>query len=260
MNTDRLWIIAAIAAMVIIAVGGWFVGISPVVSEAAAADQQVASVTQSNSDSQQKLVLLKQQYANIGPLEASLDSLRESIPEEANASAFFQELNNLSVADGVTINSVAIASATFYQAPAAATSTATTGTTSTATPTPTPTTAPVTTTAQTPAGQFVEIPVEIVVSGSFAAVRNFVGSVQLGSRLYLATAVDVTQAGTGDASGTLTGDIFTLQGTSDASTTTTPSGTSTATPTPTPIPTGTATATPGPTGTPTPGVTPTTAP
>jgi Tfp pilus assembly protein PilO len=261
MNSDRLWIIGAVAAMIVIAVGGWFVGISPTIAQAAAADQQVASITQSNAASQQKLALLKQQYANIGPLQKSLDSLRQSIPESADASEFLQELDNLSAAEGVSISTVSIGSATIYEAPttgAAASSAATTGATSTSTPTPTPTptAAPVVPTA-TPAGQFVQIPVEITVTGSFDAVRNFVGALQLGTRLYYATAVDISK-GSSSATGALTGSIFTLQGTSDAPKSTTPTDTSTPSPTATPIPTGTAT--PTPTGTPTPGVTTTPSP
>jgi Tfp pilus assembly protein PilO len=262
MNTNRLWVFGAVIAMFAIAVGGWFVGISPVVAEAAAADQQFASVTQSNSASQAKLVQLKQQYANIDPLQKSLDSLRQSIPEGADASGFLQELDNLSVAEGVTITTVTISSATVYQASgagSAASSAAATGTTSTATPTPapSPTTAPATPTS-TPSGQFVQIPVLIVVTGSFDAVRNFLGALQTGTRLYFATSVQIGQSSSGNASGSFTGDIFTLQGTSDAPKSTTPTGTSTPTPTPTPLPTGTAT--PTPTGTPTPGVTSTPSP
>ncbi|HEX4401902.1 MAG TPA: hypothetical protein VHZ98_11285 [Galbitalea sp.] len=259
MNSDRLWAFAAIAAMIVIALGGWFVGISPVVAQAAAADQQNASVTLANQANLQKVALLKQQYANIGPLQKSLDSLRRSIPENPDASAFLQELDELSAAQGVTITSVTIASSTVYVAPTAVPTAAPAATTSTPTPTPTPTA----TTGATPvapstssAGQFVEVPVAITVTGSFDAVRSFVGAVQKGSRLYLATALGIS-AGAGTsiatATGTLTGFIFTLQGTSDEPKSKISAGTSTATPTPTPTPT----LTPTPTATPTPTQTPT---
>jgi Tfp pilus assembly protein PilO len=261
MNTDRLWIFAAVAAMIVIAVGGWFVGISPVVAESAASDTQVASVTQANLASQQKLNLLKQQYANIGPLQKSLDSLRQSIPETPDASAFLQEIDQLSAAEGVTITVVTIGSSTVYQAPTAAVgSTPTPTATSTPTPTPTTSTTPAAP-ATTAAGQFVEIPVSITVTGGFDAVRGFVGALQKGQRLYLATSVGINQgasaAGAVAATGTLSGFIFTLQGTSEEPKTKTP--TSTPTPTPTPVPTGTPTPglTPTPTATPTPTQTPT---
>jgi Tfp pilus assembly protein PilO len=264
MNTDRLWIFAAVVAMIVIAVGGWFVGISPVVAQSAASDEQVASVTQANVASQQKLNLLKQQYANIGPLQKSLDSLRRSIPESPDASAFLQEIDELSAATGVTVSSVTIASSTVYEAPSTAVpagSVATPSATSTPTPTPTVSATPAVP-ATTAVGQFVEIPVNITVTGDFDAVRSFVGAIQKGQRLYLATAVGISQggatvgaAGPSGATGSLSGFIFTLQGTSAEPKTKTP----TATPTPTPVPTGTPTPglTPTPTATPTPTQTPT---
>jgi Tfp pilus assembly protein PilO len=264
MNSDRLWVIAAIAVMIVIAVGGWFVGISPIVAQGAAADSQTASITQSNQANQAKLAVLKSQFANIGKLQKKLNKLRGSIPEEAEASAFLNELNELSAKYGVTLTSLTIASATIYQAPVAATTPATTTTsTSTATPTPSPsasTAAPVPTGgASATAGQFVEIPVQIVVTGALSDVREFVGAVQTGKRLYLASGFSVSSQAAA-YSGTLVGFIFTLQGTSDEPKTTTPTGTSTATPTPTAIPTPTGTATPTPTGTATPGATSTTSP
>jgi Tfp pilus assembly protein PilO len=262
MNTGRLWILGAAAAMIVIALGGWFIGISPVVSQASAANAQVASVSQANQASEQKVALLKQQYAHIGPLQKSLNALRRSIPEVADASAFLQELNDLSAADGVTISSVTIASSTVYQLPAAAGATGAAATTTPAsTPAPaatTPVVAPVTS-----SGLFVQIPVTITVTGSFDAVRNFVGSVQKGKRLYLATAVSLSQGAavsgaSGQATGTLTGYIFTLQGTSDEPKSTEPTSTPTPAPTDTPIPTGSPTPglTPTPTPTPTPTLTP----
>jgi Tfp pilus assembly protein PilO len=257
MNTDRIWLIASVAVMAIVAAAGWFLGVSPIVSSAVAAGEQVSTITAANAASQAKVSTLKAQYAAIGGLQASLDKLRESIPETANAPAFLQELNALSAAHKVTLSTVTIAAATVYVAPTdpagSATSTTTSTATPTPTPTPTPTTAPTTTTTPTtPAGQFVLIPVVITVTGSFSDVRDFIGAVQGGSRLYLANSVAITNAassasGGASATGTLTGDIFTLQGTS-----TPPAGTPAVTPTPTPTPTPTSTDTSIPTISPTP--------
>jgi Tfp pilus assembly protein PilO len=264
MNTDRIWLIASVAVMAIVAAAGWFLGVSPIVSSAVAASEQVSTITASNAASLTKVSTLKAQYADIGELQAALDKLRESIPETANAPAFLQELNALSAAHNVTLTTVTIAAATVYVAPTDPAGTATSTTTSTATPTPTPTTAPTTTApTTTPAGQFVLVPVVIAVTGSFSDVRDFIGAVQGGSRLYLANSVAITNgasagSGGGSATGTLTGDIFTLQGTS-----TPPAGTPAVTPTPTPTDTSTPTPTPTPTDTsiptisPTPTVTPT---
>jgi Tfp pilus assembly protein PilO len=259
MNTDRLWPIAAVAVMAIVAAAGWFLGVSPIVSSAVAAGDQVSTISAANADSLTKLATLKAQYADLDDLQASLDKLRESIPEEADASAFLQELDSLSAAHHVSLSTVTIASATVYAAPATADGDAATST-STATPTPTPTTTPTTaptaTTGTTaPVGQFVLVPVIIGVTGKFSDVRDFIGAVQAGHRLYLANSVAITDGSSsgsdgGSATGTLTGDIFTLQGTS------TPTA-STPVVTPTPTPTATPTDTAIPTISPTPTVTPT---
>ncbi|HEX4392382.1 MAG TPA: hypothetical protein VH084_12720 [Mycobacterium sp.] len=277
MNSDRLWVIAAVAVMVVIAIGGWFVGVSPIVAQGAAADSQTASINQANSANQAKVALLKKQFAHIAKFQNKLDKLRLSIPEQTQASAFLAEVNALCQKDSVTLASLTIASSTIYQAPTTKTTSADSSTTSTATPTPTPTpstpTATPGSTTGASAGQLVQIPVQITVGGSISQVVDFMGDVQLAARLYLAAGSGLSYSPTdGTYQGSLTGFLFTLQGTSDQPNATTPTDTSTATPTPTAIPTPTGTATTAPTiapkstvapkpkSTPTPGATPTQAP
>jgi Tfp pilus assembly protein PilO len=247
MNTDRLWVIAAVVGMVVVALAGWFVGISPIVAQAAAADASATSTAADNQASETKLALLKTQYAGIGKLQKSLDSLRESIPEEANASVFLQELNALSAEYGVTLTSVTVNAATVYKAVTPAATAMPSTDTSTPTPSPTPT-APATTTPQAttvPTTGLVLVPVVIAATGTFDAVKAFIGAVQSGPRLYLATSAAISY-GTGVYTGTLSGDIFTVVGTS------TPTKAKTPAPVPTPTPTATPTATPTPTQTPAP--------
>ncbi len=253
MNIDRLWVIAAVAGMIVVAIGGWFVGISPIVTQANSTNAQLSATNTANTASEVKLASLRTEFTAIAKLRKSLNSLRGSIPEEADASAFVQELNALSAQYGVSLTSVTINAATVYAAPAAPTPPAsTTGGTSTPTPTPTPTaTAPAapTTVTATPAGGLVLIPVVIVVTGTFDAVRDFDGAVQGGPRLYLATSVEIasnvaTDTSSSSVTGTLTGDVFTVVGTSPPTKSAAPTAIPTPTPTPTLIPTPTATPTP----------------
>jgi Tfp pilus assembly protein PilO len=252
MNSDRLWIIGAVAGMIVVALAGWFVGISPIVAQASAADATVASTMANNAASESKLASLKTQFAGIDKLQKTLDSLRESIPEGADASVFLQELNTLSAEYNVALTSVTINAATIYQA-ATPTAPTTSGSTATSTPTPspTPTTPAAATTPATvvPTGGLVIVPVQITVTGAFDDVKSFVGALQSGARLYLATSVEIGSS-SGVFTGSITGDIFTVAGIS----------TPTKSDTPTPIPIPTPTPTPTPTGTPTPGVTSTPTP
>ena len=250
MSRNRLWVIAAVAGMLVIAVGGWALGISPVLDQASAANAQVSTIDANNAAGLTRLASLKSQFADLATQQTALDGLRASIPEDAGAAAFLSELNALSAAHGVTLTSVTIASATVYQAPVAATPPASsTGAASTATPTPTPTAA--TTPATTPTtpstgGAFVLVPVTIQATGSFDNVRDFVGAIQGGTRLYFAASIAINADPTGGnaATGTLTGDIFTLQGTSSAAATSATATPATPAPTNTAKPTGTSTPTP----------------
>lgn len=219
MSRNRLWVTAAVAGMLVIAVAGWFLGISPVLDQAQAANSQVSTIDSTNAASVATLASLKQQFADLATQQTALDGLRASIPEDAGSAAFLQELNTLSAAHNVTLTSVTVATATVYQAPVSTTVAAPgTDASSSATPTPTPATVPVAG-STVPAGggaSFVLVPVTIAASGSFNDVRDFVGAVQAGARLYFAATVSISSTTGGVFTASLTGDIFTLQGTSDA--------------------------------------------
>jgi Tfp pilus assembly protein PilO len=240
MNKTRTWIAGAIAAVLVIVIGGYMVGISPILGQISAASAQKTTIDQSNAVSQSKLASLKVQFASIGKLKKKLTSLRESVPEEDGASSFLDELTALSSSYGVTLTSLSLASATIYADPNAAAA---------ATPAPAAdgSTAAPTTTTTTSSG-LILIPVNLSVSGSFDAVKGFIGAAQTGARLFFISSVSI--GGSSDsATASVDGDVFSQQGTSDpvkkpaspTTSTATPTPTATATLTPTPNPTATTT-------------------
>ena len=244
MSKTRVWVFGMIAAMLVVAIGGWMLGISPLLDQVTAATSQNTTIQASNQASQTQLASLKVRFAAIDSLRANLEKLRLSIPEQQSASAFLDEVNALSAATGATLISVVIGNATLYAAPAPAAgvgATATTGT-STASPAPavtTPTT-PIATT--TTADGLVIIPVTVNVQGTLEADRQFVGLLQTGQRLFVSSTMNVTSGeGATLMVTSVTGSIFSLKGTSDQ-----PAGTKSTAPvysTPTPTPTPTATST-----------------
>jgi Tfp pilus assembly protein PilO len=257
MNRDRLWVIGSIAGIIVIAVLGWFVGVSPVVTQAAAAADQANVLNQTNVASQARLTTLKAQFANLPKLQTDLSVLRQSIPTGADLSTFITEINDYCARYNVELTSVIVNDATVYTAPVApvAPTTNADGTTATPTPTPTPTVAAgATTTPVAPAsnaGALVMIPVIINVNGSFSNLMQFTGAVQKGPRLYLANEVAAVPgdntSGPLQYAGTLTGFVYSLAGTSGdlpASATPVTPVVPTPTPTPTSIPTVGATAPP----------------
>ncbi len=267
MSKTRIWVFGMIAAMLVVVIGGWMLGISPIVDQINAANAQVTTIEASNQSSQAQLASLRTRFAGIDKLRANLDNLRLSIPEQQAASAFLDEVNALSAAAGATVNSVSIANATTYTAPTAPAATATTTDGSSASPTPSPTAATTTPVTPTPTtGGLVIIPVTVNVQGTLAADQAFIGALQTGDRLFVSSTLSMS-SGNGLMVTNITGDIFSLQGSSDQPATATTSAptystaTPTATPTPTPTPTATkAAAKTGTTGGTTTAAAPTTAP
>jgi hypothetical protein len=247
MSKTRVWVLGVVAAMLVVVIGGWVLGISPIFTQITEADAQTTSIQSANAYSQAQLASLKTQFAGISKLRTNLDALRLSVPEEQAASSFLDEVNALSGKAGTVVQSVTISDATLYTAPPVAGATGTDATTST----PAPSASPATTVPTTPivtASGLVLIPVIVTVKGTLAQDQSFFGALQTGSRLFVSSNLVIsTDASSGTVTSAVTGDIFTLQGSSDPS----PSGSSTPTDdsTATPTPTATPTATPTPTST-----------
>jgi len=248
MNNVRTWIFGLGALMLVVIVAAWTLGISPTLDQVSAANAQTAARQTANSATQAQLTSLKAQFADIGTLKTSLDTLRLSVPETEAASAFLNEIAVLTAQDGVAVQTLTLQNAVIYSAPSSSAA-APTATDTTSTATPAPTTAPVTTTPTTTTATgngLVLVPINVAVLGSLAGVQQFISDLQSGARLFVAdTAELVADPDTGAVTGTLGGNIFTLKGTSDVS----PKAKLIPVPTVTPTATATATATPTPTAT-----------
>jgi Tfp pilus assembly protein PilO len=249
MKSARTWIFGLGALMLVVIVATWTLGISPVLDQVSAANQQTAQMQSKNDATQAQLASLKTQFADIGTLKTSLDTLRLSVPETEAASTFLNEISGLTAQDGVALQSVTLQDAVVYTAPAPASTATTPATTSTdstaaATSTPAPTTTTTAPAATTTTGGLVLVPISVSVVGPLANVQQFISDLQQGQRLFVAsTAALSIDTQTGGMVGTVTGNVFSLKGTSDV-----PVKTSTI-PVPTVTPTATATATPTPTAT-----------
>jgi Tfp pilus assembly protein PilO len=243
MNNTRIWVFGTLVVTLLIAIVAYEFGISPILTQISAASAQTTTIQATNGANESQLASLRTQFAGVNKLRTKLGALRVSVPEQASTSAFINEVTSLGTGTGVTVQSLTIASATVYTAPSAAAGAAATGTTTGSTPAPAPTTTtPVASTPSAASAGLIIIPVTITVLGAFEPVREFVGAVQNGDRLFVsATLSQTTDPTVGLVTATITGDIFSLQGTSDTPTTKTrtPTATATATPTVTATPTST---------------------
>ena len=198
MNKDRLWIFGLTAAILVVAGLGYVLGVSPILSNAAAADEQRASIASTNSASEARIAVLKKQFENIGSLQEELAGLTGSVPIDGDMPVFLAEINTLTTQNAVQLTNVNVSDATKYVPPVAA---AVPASSDTATGTPTPTPSPSTTTGTTtptpmpvvmgPAGRLVLIPVKISVKGNYGKVMAFVAAIQGGPRLFLSNTLDV---------------------------------------------------------------------
>ncbi|WP_349866574.1 hypothetical protein [Leifsonia sp. WHRI 6310E] len=223
MNTNRLWVIGAALAGIVVLLLGWVLGAQPFVNAAIAADSERTAVTAQNRAATDALAKLKADFAQLTALDSKLGTARASIPEGGDTSAFVRQVQAAAQAAGVDVRAVTVADAVRYSAPsnqgvaAAPSSAAASSSSSTPSPSPTPgssaTQAPAAPAPDAPVAappslvksditpaNFAAIPIQLDVSGTREGVMAFVKSVQSGARLFLLTALSVTS----DASGAAT--------------------------------------------------------
>jgi Tfp pilus assembly protein PilO len=239
MNNERLISGVIVVFILVVGVLGWLLGVSPILDQTNAAWAQRDTTARANTLTKQRIATLQTQFANIDELQAKLDVLRTSIPEGAAIPAFLAEINSLCVQTGVILTSVTINDAVIYVAPSAEPAPG-------ATPTPAPSasaTQPSPAVPADPGGQLVDIPVKVAVTGPYSAVMAFSGAMQTGTRLFLVTGFNTTDATDNHTfSGELTGSVFALpltggQIASKPKSTPTPSPTPTVSVSPSPSPT-----------------------
>jgi hypothetical protein len=229
MGGNRLWVIGAVLAMVVIAVLGWIVGVQPQLTSAATSAAQTMTVDATNSRYQATLDKLKADHEKLPELQQQLAALTASVPASTDSSSFVKELNEIAAAHGVTITSLTFSDAVGYKPPVVAPAATSTGpaAASTATPSPVPSQAstptapaPVTNPLVTSANFFAS-PAQVAVRGQLANVLDFLDGAQKGTRLFLVTTLSSTPstlegapAGTVDA--TIGGYIYAVSPTAAA--------------------------------------------
>ena len=267
LSRDKLITLGIVAGIVIVAIAGWFMGISPINDQVAAARATEQTIATANSTSAARLVVLKKQFANMGLLQSQLDQLATSVPTDASVPSFLAEINGLTAASGATLVNLTVSDAAVYVAPVTTPATTTAASTdATPTPTPTPTDSAATTPAASgaapvavgPTSRLVVVPVRVTAGGSYASVMAFAAALQSGPRLLLVSDLSLTQSQTdGTFTVIIDGSVYALPpagGTVTATPAPEPTPTKTPAPSTTPTPSSTVSAKPSgtPTSTPTP--------
>ncbi|WP_282820010.1 hypothetical protein [Curtobacterium flaccumfaciens] len=198
MTRNRLNMLLAVVAMVVVALAGFFLGVQPHLAQAASDRTDQVSVDATNRTTAAELARLKDRAKSLPAMKAELAELTTSVPSSANMSSFYGAVDGVAARAGVKVSAITTSDAVAYTAPAAASTAAGTedssaSATDEATPEPTAAstgaaTAPVTDPAIS-AANFSAIPVSVSVDGSFDQALSFVGGMQDGARLFLVTTV-----------------------------------------------------------------------
>ena len=194
--------IAAVVAVVVVA-GGWFLGVSPQLAVASAADTTTTQIADQNVGMQTQLQVLTAAKAKLPEMQTTLTALQSSIPDSVQQTTFLNDLNTIAAANGVTLSSLTIgANAVPYVKPSGS--------------------GPYVNSLVTPLN-FGTVPITVGVTGTPTQEYAFVHGLQYGSRLVLVTSLS-TPLTTQDATNTLTvtGFIYVMKsGTATTATTAT---------------------------------------
>ncbi|MBT1664292.1 hypothetical protein [Curtobacterium flaccumfaciens] len=198
MTRNRLNMLLAVVAMVVVALAGFFLGVQPHLAQAASDRTDQVSVDATNRTTAAELARLKDRAKSLPAMKAELAELTTSVPSSANMSSFYGAVDGVAARAGVKVSAITTSDALAYTAPVAASTAAGTedssaSATDEATPEPTAAStgaaaAPVTDPAIS-AANFSAIPVSVSVDGSFDQALSFVGGMQDGARLFLVTTV-----------------------------------------------------------------------
>ncbi|WIB35892.1 hypothetical protein [Curtobacterium sp. MCJR17_043] len=128
MTRNRLNMVLAVLAMVVVAAAGFFLGVQPQLSRAATDGAQQATVEHENAVKSGELARLRQQAKTLPEMRTALAELQASVPSSDRMSAFYDEVDQAATTAGVTVSTITTSDATAYIPPVTeAASTATDG-------------------------------------------------------------------------------------------------------------------------------------
>jgi len=242
-NRSTPWIVAAAFASLVILALSWLLAVSPELAAADDSRSQAADQRSQNAILQAKLAKLADEFTHLDEYKATLATLRQQVPEQADLTAINRGLASLAATSGVTITAINATTPIDFspvQTSGAATPAPTTGAAGAAANG----TAGSSATTSTPAASattvkgFYAVPLSITLVGTYDQTTAFLSSFQTGSgRIFLATGIAAASqqaagasagrpaVAAGDLSLTITGYAYVLLGSTSATATPAPSTT-----------------------------------
>lgn len=165
MEKMRQWTLLTAVGIVAVLGAGWFLAVSPQRHHAAELRTQAQSIVSGNATLQQRVAQLEQQKKGLPAQQRRLNQIAAKVPDNPALPALIRQLSTAANGAGVDLVSLSPAQPV-AMTPTASTPVTTTSTTST-------TTAPA-----AAAPSVMQIPVVIVVRGSYFNIENFFDAVE----------------------------------------------------------------------------------
>ena len=196
MNANRIFAIVTAVAIAAILGLGWFLGVSPLLSAAALADQERLVVEQTNAAQQATLAAMMSDFQRLDEIEAELEALRVAVPNEVDSDVVYDYLARIQSGVPVTVLKVTTGEAIPYgQALDAAEGQAPEGTTAGV--------------AQFEGLYTLPITIDFQKGTTVPEIIAFAGAMQNGPRIFLVSAITRPASSDGSA-GTITAYMFVM--------------------------------------------------
>jgi Tfp pilus assembly protein PilO len=205
MEKTRQWAILTVVVVLVVLAGGWFMLVSPQRSKASDVRDQVTTAQQNNTQLKNELASLKAERKDLPKVQAQLAKLASQLPSNPGLPSLVRELSAAADSAGVDLVSLSPSTPTFVVSAAAATTltpaapapSASPGTDSSSSTSTTDTsgaaTTPVTPTAPAATyGQLAQVPLTVVVNGSYFEIEEFVSNLEALKRPFLTSALSIS--------------------------------------------------------------------
>jgi type IV pilus assembly protein PilO len=91
-HADRLWVIAGVAVIAVLAVVSWFLLINPAQTETADLRTQTETARAQAVEIRKRIATLKKQKSNLTKLKATLAGYQDALPSDSGVPAFLRQL------------------------------------------------------------------------------------------------------------------------------------------------------------------------
>jgi Tfp pilus assembly protein PilO len=192
---NRVWFIGTAIATIGVLALGWFLGVSPRLSEVAAsnADRQAAQTV--NDQQVAGIAALKEKFSSIEDVQQELDELRLALPSTVELDQFINQIGAAADEQGVSVVGFTSDDPAVFGVVAAEVPIATEGE---ATPSPAATPAATDAVATPPLADalldpanFITVKVSVTVEGEYGKILAFLAQMQDNPRLFLVSDLDI---------------------------------------------------------------------